>query len=267
MSAAAPTTETLEAAASAEVLLVATDFDGVLAPFDADPMRATPVEGTIETLRSLASLPGVHVAVVSGRDLDTLRELTGITEDEPIVLIGSHGAESSSQAVREAMEAAAVTPDDEVTLAELRTDIEALVKEHHPEAGIEHKSAAVVVHVRGLPRETGDAAIADARRVALDHPGVKVLKGKSVLELSVSHADKGSAVTALGRHVGAVARVYLGDDVTDEDAFMRMRRPEDVTVKVGTGSTAARYRVDDEQAVAALLTRLEQLCSAAHVPG
>ena len=73
-----------------------------------------------------------------------------------------------------------------------------------------------------------------------------MLKGKSVLELSVSHADKGSAVTALGRHVGAVARVYFGDDVTDEDAFMRMRRPEDVTVKVGTGSTAARYRVDDE---------------------
>jgi trehalose-phosphatase len=153
-----------------------------------------------------------------------------------------------------------------VTLAELRTDIEALVKEHHPEAGIEYKSAAVVVHVRGIPRETGDAAIADARRVALDHPGVKVLKGKSVLELSVSHADKGSAVTALGRHVGAVARVYLGDDVTDEDAFMRMRRPEDITVKVGTGSTAARYRVDDEQAVAALLTRLEQLSSAAHAP-
>jgi hypothetical protein len=44
-----------------------------------------------------------------------------------------------------------------------------------------------------------------------------------------------------------------------------MRRPEDVTVKVGTGSTAARYRVDDEPAVAALLTRLEQLCSATHV--
>ena len=266
MSTGAPTAEALEAAASADVLLVATDFDGVLAPFDADPMRATPVEGTVETLRSLASLTGVHVAVVSGRDLGTLRELTGITVDEPIVLIGSHGAESSSPAVREAMEAAAVTPDDEVTLAELRTDIEALVKEHHPEAGIEYKSAAVVVHVRGLPRETGDAAIADARRVALDHPGVKVLKGKSVLELSVSHADKGSAVTALGRHVGAGARIYLGDDVTDEDAFMRMRRPDDVTVKVGTGSTAARYRVDDEQAVAALLTSLEQLCSAARAP-
>ena len=191
MSAVAPIGEALERAAEAATLLVATDYDGVLAPFDADPMKATPVPGAIDTLRSLAGLPGVHVAVVSGRDLATLRTLTEIGEDEPIVLIGSHGAESSSPAVREAMEAAAVTPDDEATLAELRSDIEALVKEHHPDAGIEHKSAAVVVHVRGLPRDVGDAAIADARRVALDHPGVKVLKGKSVLELSVSPRRQG----------------------------------------------------------------------------
>ncbi|GAB2753295.1 trehalose-phosphatase [Terrabacter koreensis] len=267
MSAEVPSSEVLERAAGASTLLVATDFDGVLAPFEAEPMDAAPLPGTMDTLRALAALPHVHVAVVSGRDLETLRTLTGLAPDEEIVLIGSHGAESSSEAVRGAMEAAAVTPDDEVTLAELRSDIEALVKESHPEAGIEYKSAAVVVHVRGLPREVGDAAIADARRVALDHSGVKVLKGKSVLELSVSHADKGSAVTALGRHVGATARVYLGDDVTDEDAFMRMTRPEDVTVKVGTGSTAARYRVADEAAAADLLTELCRLASATHVAG
>ena len=82
----------------------------------------------------------------------------------------------------------------------------------------------------------------------------------------VSHADKGSAVTALGRSVDAVARIYFGDDVTDEDAFMRMRRPQDVTIKVGTGSTAARYRLDDEAAVARTLIKLWQFCSAAHVP-
>jgi trehalose 6-phosphate phosphatase len=258
--------ETLEEVAAAKRLLLATDYDGVLARFAADPMRAVAEPGTIDTLRALADLPDVHVAVISGRDLTTLRRLTGIDEDEPIVLIGSHGAESSDAAVRSAMEHAAVTPDDEVTLAELRSDIEALVKEHHPEAGIELKAAAVVVHTRGLPRDVSDAAMAAARRVALEHPGVKVLKGKSVLELSVSHADKGSAVTALGRSVDAVARIYFGDDVTDEDAFTRMRRPQDVTVKVGTGSTAARFRLDDEAAVARVLTTLWQLCSAAHVP-
>jgi trehalose 6-phosphate phosphatase len=256
----------LAKAAGVERLLLATDYDGVLARFAADPMRATAEPGTIDTLRALAGLTGVHVAVISGRDLATLRVLTEISDDEPIVLIGSHGAESSDAAVRSAMEHAAVTADDEVTLAALRSAIETLVEEQHPDAHIEHKAAAVVVHTRGLPTDVSDAAIADARRVGLEHPGVKVLKGKSVLELSVSHADKGSAVTALGRSVGAEARIYFGDDVTDEDAFARLRRPEDVTVKVGSGSTAARFRVDDEAAVADVLTRLPELCAAAHAP-
>ncbi len=253
MSAEAPLRAAIEDAVEVRSLLVATDLDGVLAPFAQEPMDARPWPGSIDTLRALADLPGVHVAVVSGRDLETLRTLTSIAPGEPIVLIGSHGAESSDPAVREAMEAAAVTPEDEQRLAELRADIGALMEQEHPRASLEHKAAAVVVHVRGIDRADGDAAIAAARERALRHPGVKVLKGKSVLELTVSHADKGSAVTALGRAVGAEARFYFGDDVTDEDAFVRMRRTHDVTVKVGAGSTAARHRLDDEAAVAACL--------------
>lgn len=248
--------DALKRAAAADGLLVATDFDGVLAPFHIDPMAVRPTPGGLEALRQLASLPGTHVAVVSGRDLDTLRALTAIAEDEPIVLIGSHGAESSSDAVRAAMETATVSPEDDARLTAITTDITRLIAERHPSATLEHKAAAIVVHTRGLPREVADAAVAEAREVALTHPGVKVLKGKSVLELSVSHADKGSAVTALGRDRAVTARLYFGDDVTDEDVFTRLTRPDDVTVKVGTGSTAARHRVDDESAVIAALDRL-----------
>jgi len=246
----------LEAAASASSLLVATDFDGVLAPFDKDPMAVRPRPGGVEALRSLAELTGVHVAVVSGRDLETLRLLTGIAEAEPIVLIGSHGAESSSVAVRSAMEAAAVSPQDAKTLASLATDVEQLMASRHPDARVEHKAAAVVVHTRGLEPGPADAALAEARALALTHDGVRVLAGKSVLELSVSHADKGSAVVALGRDRGANARIYFGDDVTDEDVFTRLTRPEDVTVKVGPGPTAARHRVDEGTDVVAALDRL-----------
>jgi trehalose 6-phosphate phosphatase len=54
--------------------------------------------------------------------------------------------------------------------------------------------------------------------------------------------------------------LYLGDDVTDEDAF-RSLGPDDVTVKVGDGGTAARYRVSDPAAALALLDRLGDLLS------
>ncbi|GAA6527406.1 trehalose-phosphatase [Intrasporangium sp. DVR] len=248
--------DALDVAASAPGLLVATDFDGVLAPFDVDPMAVRATPGGLEALRALAALPATTVALVSGRDLDTLRALTGVAEAEPIVLIGSHGAESSNDDVREAMEAAAVTQEDKEVLDSLTTDITRLISERHPRASLEHKAAAIVVHTRGLDDDIADAAVTEARELALGRPGVKVLKGKSVLELSVSHADKGSAVTALGRARGVTSRVYFGDDVTDEDVFTRMTRPEDVTVKVGPGSTAARYRVDDEAAVVAALERL-----------
>ena len=84
-----------------------------------------------------------------------------------------------------------------------------------------------------------------------------MLRGKSVVELSVSHADKGSAIAALGREVGSDAIFYSGDDVTDEDAFKALDSGEgDVPVKVGGGATHAAYRVES---VADVVEALEQL--------
>lgn len=262
MSERRPLREALESFADQRPLLVASDFDGVLAPFETDPERVRPLPGVMELLRGLSELDAVHVAVVSGRDLQTLARLTGVSEGDRIVLIASHGAESSSAAVREAMEAASMTPEDKDRLEALTADVTSLVEQRHPQARIEHKAAAIVVHTRGLPPETAGPALAEARDTALTHEGVRVLKGKSVLEMSVSHADKGSALAAYGRDVGALARLYLGDDVTDEDVFVRFTRPDDLTIKVGDGSTAARHRLADESAVAELLHDLDRLLRA-----
>jgi trehalose-phosphatase len=252
-------TESLQTFSSRSPVLVASDFDGVLAPFETDPEQVRPLPGVMDVLRELATVPGVHVAVVSGRDLDTLARLTELTDDGAITLIASHGAESSNEAVRLAMEAAAMTRDDERRLEALTAEVTALVRKRHPRARVELKAAAIVVHTRGLPAEVAGPALAEARTAALRHEGVRVLKGKSVLEMSVSHADKGTALAAYGRDVGAQGRLYLGDDVTDEDVFARFRGPGDVTIKVGDGSTAARHRVADEQAAAEVLETLDRL--------
>ena len=249
-------TAALDGAAAAGRLLVATDFDGVVAPLQRDPLAVRPTEGVMDDLRSLAALPGVTVALVSGRDLATLTRLSGVSADDPVTLVASHGAESTSAAVRSAMAAVAVAPEDRERLARLRDEVETVVVGRHPLARVELKSAGVVVHTRGLPADAEAAALAEARGIGAAHEGVRVLEGKSVVELSVSHADKGSALIALARAVDADARVYLGDDVTDEDAFARLTAPADVTVKVGPGPTAARHRIPDTAAVAALLADL-----------
>jgi trehalose 6-phosphate phosphatase len=75
-----------------------------------------------------------------------------------------------------------------------------------------------------------------------------------VLELAVTDADKGSALVRLAGELGATAVLYLGDDVTDEDAFRALT--DAVTVKVGDGDTAARHRVADLAGVQAVLERL-----------
>ena len=74
--------------------------------------------------------------------------------------------------------------------------------------------------------------------------------GKAVLEFAVISTDKGEAVDILREQTASTAVVFLGDDVTDEKAFARMR-DGDVGVKVGpgehlrgTGCTPDRRRAD-----------------------
>ncbi len=238
--------------ASAPTVLVASDFDGVLAPLVVDPMASRPLPGTIESLRGLAALPATYAAVVSGRDLETLTQLTGLAGSD-VTRIGSHGGESSA-----ADAAAALTDDQRAELDAVTAELEEVTAAHSG-AGLEHKPAAVVLHTR---RMADEASARDAEAAALEvtarHTGLHVLHGKHVVEVSVVRADKGTALVALRDEVGADAVAYLGDDVTDEDAF-RALGPDDLTVKVGPGETAARFRVGSvEEAARALRLLFER---------
>ncbi|MBE8146820.1 hypothetical protein IOD13_13510 [Brevibacterium casei] len=77
--------------AEADDLLVALDFDGVLAPLQDDPSLSRVLPASAEAIARIASLPNTRLALVSGRDVATLRELA----DPPAsaMIVGSHGAE------------------------------------------------------------------------------------------------------------------------------------------------------------------------------
>lgn len=241
-------TTALAAVAAAPRLLVATDFDGVLAPFVVDPMDSRAQPGTLEALTALAAAPATWSAVVSGRDLATLDELTGLA-GSTVTRIGSHGAQSSRGGDLPEGTAAAI--------AALRGAVEAAVAAREPRIRLEHKPAAVVLHTRGLPDDVlpTAAAIADEAAAA---PGVTHLAGKGVHELSVLRADKGTALRELASALGVDATVYLGDDVTDEHAFAVLGEG-DLGIKVGAGETAASARVDDATAVPEILATLASL--------
>lgn len=231
---------------SRQTVLVASDFDGVLAPFVDDPAAARPLPGSVEVLDDLAALPDTHVAVVSGRDVETLTRLTGLDPDGPVTRIGSHGAHSSRNVA-----AHPLTPEQEELLTRVTADLEELMGTY-PDVRLEHKPTSTVLHTRGGDTMEAESAVEDAYEVARRHAGVTVLSGKDVVELLVVPADKGSALMALAGDVGADAVLYLGDDVTDEYAF-EVLGADDVGVKVGDGETAAAHRVHTpEEAVAVL---------------
>lgn len=222
-------------------ILVGLDFDGTLAPFATDPMRARAAPGALTSLYAAASLRGVTVAVVSGRDLMTLRTLTEIPLTSPIVLIGSHGGQSSLAEVEGSV---GLDQDLSARLAAARADLEDVARAH-PGTRIEHKTGAVALHTRGVDPSVGAAALAAALAVSTRHTGVLVIPGKEVVELSVVQANKGLALRALAAARGVDATAYFGDDLTDEAAFAALDpRSGDVTVKVGQGSTLAAYRLE-----------------------
>jgi trehalose 6-phosphate phosphatase len=236
--------EALDRLARRRPVLIASDYDGVLARLRDEPSAAVPEPGVADVLGRLSGLEGVTVALVSGRGVEDLRTTSGLTG--PFRWIGSHGAEY-----------------DGPLAGELAAHRDALARLLEPVvagtagARLEVKPASVAVHVRQVPnRDAGAAVLAEARRLA--DPSLTFKPGKDVLELAVTDADKGEALRRLRGELGAAAALYLGDDVTDEDGF-RALGPDDVSVKVGDGNTAAGYRVGSPADALAVLDRLAAL--------
>ena len=239
----------LREAAGASVLLVATDYDGTLAPIVEDPAEAKPRREAVAALRLLASLPRTHVAVISGRSLEDLAGLLGPVEG--VHLVGSHGSEF------DAGFAAGLQPEQRELRERVLEDLHALAADV-PGALVEAKPASIALHYR----KVDPVAAEELREKAFDGPGsregVHPKEGKMVVEFGVVPTDKGRALDVMRRQVGATTVIFLGDDRTDEDAFATLRGP-DLGVKVGDGETAASHRVEDPEEVARFLAGLGEL--------
>ena len=225
-------------------LLIASDYDGVLARLRDDPSSAVPEPGVAEVLARLAQADGVTVALVSGRGVADLRTTSGLSG--PYRWVGSHGAEFDGPLSDEL----AARRD---ALAERLAPLVAGT----PGARLEVKPASVAVHVRQVQDRSAAAELLEQAR-SLGDSSLTMKPGKDVLEMAMTDADKGSALRRLRDELGSAAAVYLGDDVTDEDGF-RALGPHDVSVKVGDGATDARYRVADTAGALAVLDRLAGL--------
>ncbi|MEZ3161480.1 trehalose-phosphatase [Microbacterium sp. BWT-B31] len=243
----------LRRVAASDRLLVALDFDGTLAPLQDEPMRARMLPEAAAAVSALARAPRTCVAFVSGRTLHDLRIIAEHTEDSPILLAGSHGAEFWIPGEGER------GPDDDADgralRDEMRTAAESVIGAAEG-AWIEPKTFGFAVHTRLTDAATA-ARVNDAvdALVAERAPHWRRRTGRDIVEYALRDEGKDAAVAVLREVAGADAVVFAGDDLTDEDALEHLRR-QDLGVLVGERDSAARVRVAGIPELAAALVVL-----------
>lgn len=225
------------------------DYDGTLAPFAIDPMQASPLPGVTDLLHDLAADPGTEVAIISGRPADEVMTLLG---SPPVTVVGNHGYEvwpvDGPPVVRQP------TPEQRQGLVEIRTALQQRGYGHN----VEVKMASLALHTRGCEPVTAVAmeqeVLNEWGAFALAH-GLECRWFNGGVEIRCLGWHKGHALNALlDLQPSEVLAVYIGDDETDEDAFVALQG-RGIGIKVGRDerSTAARSVLADCAAVADFL--------------
>lgn len=192
------------------------DFDGTLSPIVKRPEMASISMEMRDAVRELATL--CPVAVVSGRDRADVEERVGLGE---IIYAGSHGFDIKGPADRSidhsiGEELLPVLDDAERTLRSATEPIDG--------AQVERKRFSIAVHYRNVAEEDVPAVARAVDEAVAAHADLRKGEGKKVFEAQPNiDWHKGRAVAwlidALHLDADSTLPIYIGDDVTDEDAF------------------------------------------------
>ena len=227
------------------------DLDGTLVPFANSPEEARPDADAIKLITDLASLPGVKVAIVSGRPKDWLE---GFFPGDQVFLVAEHGAYRRGAGAWQN-----VADFDPAPLNVLTEELGALAQ-RHPGALLERKSTTVALHYRNVRRGRRGELLIEAfgiiDRFLTKYPAYERLEGVLVAEVRPGSVRKSSAVPWMRERAGVGARlVAIGDDVTDEHMF-QVLDPQDESIVVRTAAprkTAARWELTNSDEVRAVL--------------
>ena len=230
------------------------DYDGCLTPIVKDPHQAILSESMRQTLAQLAEV--CPVAIVSGRDRANVE---GLVQLGNLYYAGSHGFDISGpdNMHTEPGGAAAAVPALDKAEQELQERLREI-------AGVlvERKRYAIAVHYRNVADEEVDRVLEVTEEVLSKYTKLKPGPGKKVLELKPNlDWHKGKAVLWLLEELNLnkpdILPLYIGDDLTDEDAFAALKG-KGVSILVGEHdeATFADYRLESVEEVRALLQAL-----------
>jgi len=231
------------------------DYDGTLTPIVERPELAVLSESMRRTVRALART--CPVAIISGRDLPDVRRLVEI---DGISYAGSHGFDITGPGGERFQheEGTRSLPVLDQAEREIRNRLG-----DKKGVQVERKRFAIAVHFRRASEETASSLPGIVDDVAKRHPGLRTKGGKKIIELQPGIPwDKGKAVGWLLEVLGLNRRdavpLYIGDDLTDEDAFAEVDRLNGtgILVKDENRPTGARYALENPGEVKRFLSAL-----------
>ena len=227
------------------------DVDGTLVDIQSHPADVRADADLIGLLVELARRLDGALSLISGR---SIAEIDRIFAPQRFSCAGSHGTELRLQG-------------GDVTVAQagfpggILRRVSAFADEHEGLL-VEKKSAGLALHYRRAPDLEPQCRelVADVMREL--GPEFRLIDGKMVLEIAPRNHHKGEAIRELLQHDPFHGRrpVFIGDDVTDEDGFRIVNGLDGLSIRVGqVGETAARYTLDDVDAVRDWLRRFAGL--------
>lgn len=222
------------------------DVDGTLLEIAATPSGVRVEAELVATIRRLHECTGGAVAFISGRNV---ADIDALFPGLRLPIAGQHGLErrDAAGALHHHVPQGVDWPGLKARIHTALGDVEGLL--------LEDKGLSLAVHFRQQPSLEGRVGETLGRLVAEAGDAIRLQPGKCVLEVKPAGRDKGTAIAEFMTEPPFAGRrpVFVGDDTTDEYGFRVVNEMGGDSVKVGDGDSAARWRLDNVQAVHAWL--------------
>jgi trehalose 6-phosphate phosphatase len=215
---------------SSSSVLLFLDYDGTVVPIRKEPSLALLSTERKSVIRTLSRIPWLFAGIISGRPLKEVRKLVG---DEKLFYAGNHGFEILfKEKVWIHPELMSVGYSLIKVSSELKSATQGIKG-----ILIEDKQATVSVHYRKVTSQSPGSILKTVLKVVEPYPDLfEVTRGKKVYEIRPCiDWDKGKAVVKISQFFDfkpEPLKIYIGDDVTDEDAFGVLGK-DDISIRVG----------------------------------
>ncbi|MUV02952.1 bifunctional alpha,alpha-trehalose-phosphate synthase (UDP-forming)/trehalose-phosphatase [Flavobacterium rakeshii] len=235
----------------AEKRLLLLDFDGTLVNLQPKPEMAVPDDKLIKLLNTLAADPKNDVWIISGRNREFLEKWLG---ELPIGLVAEHGGYVKRDKWESVING---TPEWKGRVIEIMQDY----VDTNSESFVEIKEFGVAWHYRNVEQRQGFLAsreLLSLLKNQLYNMPTQIIDGNKVIEVKHFLAHKGTTYKNSIFNEDYDFILAFGDDKTDEDLFEKLTGSYQHSVKVGSGNTSAKYRVQSVEEVLGFLNELTQ---------